>query len=388
MDNNHRPLYRIYIDPDENLGELQLNSAVEIPANDKKFFAFKDEKYFKFNDSEQTIVGVAIVPNKRIYRNMPDMGEFDVYFSVDDIKTMVVHYGKSLNWNKITMSHDMNKPITSAVMTYSYIINEEVGLTAPEMFADEPNGTWIIGYKFEDKKEYEYVRDNFTGWSVEGEFLLQAVSEFKSKIQNKMSKEKMTVKDYIKSLFSVKKAKFGEATLEDGNVVVWEGDELVPNETAVFLVTEDGETPAPDGSHTTTEGVVIVTEGGIVQEVVEAEMGNKKDEEDAGEFDASAEIKSLKETVANIQKQLEENGAVNVEEFAKKETFEAEQKTISEKFEELEKANKELAEKVEELSKKASAQPTKKKAVFKATPNEKLSPLELKAKAALKNSQI
>ena len=381
MDNETRPLYRIYIDPEENLGELQLNSAVEIPANDKKFFAFKDEKYFRFNDSEQTIIGVAIVPNKRIYRNMPDMGEFDVYFSADDIKTMVVHYGKSLNWNKITMSHDMEKPITSAVMTYSYIINEKVGLTAPEMFKEEPDGTWLIGYKFEDKKEYEYVRDNFTGWSVEGEFLLQAVSEFKSKIKNKMSKKQMTIKEYIKSLFSAKKAKFGEKTLEDGNVVVYEGDELVPNETAIFLVTEDGETPAPDGTHTTTDGMTLVTEGGILQEVIEAD-------EQAGEFDAKAEIKSLRESYKEISEKLDEISGVNAEEFTKKETFEAEQKTLVEKFEALEKKNAELNEKLEELSKKASAEPKKKKAAFKTEDYKNLSPNEIKARMALKNSRI
>lgn len=361
------PVYRIFIDPEKGLGDLQMNSSVFDPAHQKNFFSFgKDKKHMSFNDSEQTIIGVAIAPDIELYRNMPEMGEFMVTFGKDDIKNMALWYGKSLNWNKLTMEHDNSKPIESAVMIYSYIINSSKGLTAPEMFKNEKDGTWLIGYKFTEKKEYDYVKENFTGWSVEGDFLLEEMQKFKNQI--KMAKNEMTIKEWIKSIFSAKqKLKFGEATLEDGNQVVWEGDELVEGETAIFLVTEDGETPAPDGTHTTTEGAILTTEGGILQTVGTVE----EDFENEG-------LKKLSERIDKLEK-----ASTSSEEFAKN----SDTKELKEKVEALEKENKTLKESFEKLEKKASKPEGKKKVMFKSEDNSNLKPHQKAILNRMKNAK-
>lgn len=93
-------------------------------------------------------------------------------------------------------------------------------------------------------------------------------------------KEKFTK---IKALFAtITKALqiFGEATLEDGTLLRWEGD--LATGTAVFVVDGENEVPAPEGTHVLTgdlDGTSIVLDAeGIVIEVIEADNLNSDKE--------------------------------------------------------------------------------------------------------------
>ena len=86
----------------------------------------------------------------------------------------------------------------------------------------------------------------------------------------------MNLKSAIESLrselrkFSTQKQNFADYKLTDGTVVRVDGD-LVAG-TAVYVVTEEGTLPAPDGEHV-VEGVgTIKTEGGKIVEVIAAEV--------------------------------------------------------------------------------------------------------------------
>lgn len=96
----------------------------------------------------------------------------------------------------------------------------------------------------------------------------------------------------IKSLFAtITKAMqiFGEASLEDGTLVKWEGD-LAPG-VAVFVVDGENEVPAPEGTHVLTgeyagKSIVLDAEGKIV-EVIE-EGAQSSDEEKTEVFSKKA----------------------------------------------------------------------------------------------------
>ena len=86
----------------------------------------------------------------------------------------------------------------------------------------------------------------------------------------------MNLKSAIESLrtelrkFTTQKQNFADYKLTDGTVVRVDGD-LVAG-TAVYVVTEEGTLPAPDGEHV-VEGVgTIKTEGGKIVEVIAAEV--------------------------------------------------------------------------------------------------------------------
>lgn len=78
---------------------------------------------------------------------------------------------------------------------------------------------------------------------------------------------------------------FGEIKTADGQLTLaYEGEELSTG-LAIFVVTEDGNIPAPDGIHALEGGVTISTEGGAITEIsaeeveVEAEIEEEMSEE-------------------------------------------------------------------------------------------------------------
>ncbi len=59
-------------------------------------------------------------------------------------------------------------------------------------------------------------------------------------------------------------AAFGELTLVDGTIVVFEGEELAAG-MLLNVKGEEGIVPAPDGVHETTTGLLVTTKDGVVE---------------------------------------------------------------------------------------------------------------------------
>ena len=66
---------------------------------------------------------------------------------------------------------------------------------------------------------------------------------------------------------NVESVELAEATLVDGTVVRVDG-EFEPGK-ALVVVTEEGDVPAPDGAHETTDGYIVTTEGGVIVSIEE-----------------------------------------------------------------------------------------------------------------------
>jgi len=66
---------------------------------------------------------------------------------------------------------------------------------------------------------------------------------------------------------TVESVEFAEATLVDGTVVRVDGDFEVGK--PIFVVTEEGDVPAPDAQHETTDGLIVTTEAGVIVSIEE-----------------------------------------------------------------------------------------------------------------------
>lgn len=66
---------------------------------------------------------------------------------------------------------------------------------------------------------------------------------------------------------TIENVEFAEATLVDGTIVRVDG-EFEPGKS-IFVVTEEGDVPAPDGAHETTDGLIVTTEGGVIVSIEE-----------------------------------------------------------------------------------------------------------------------
>ena len=109
--------------------------------------------------------------------------------------------------------------------------------------------------------------------------------------------------------------KFEQAKLEDGTIVMWEGE--LATGTALFVVDEQGtQMPAPDGEHKLEDGTIVSTAGGLVVTVtpadaeeeaeIEVEVEDKKTEDMAGELEMLVE--KLAEKLATLEAKIEEMG--------------------------------------------------------------------------------
>lgn len=97
---------------------------------------------------------------------------------------------------------------------------------------------------------------------------------------------------------------FKDAKLKDGTVVRYEGD--TPAEGAkIMVISEEGETPAPDGDHEMEDGTVITVAGGMIAAVKPIEA--KKEEEpiqavSVEDFKASKkEVLIIKDSIKSLE---------------------------------------------------------------------------------------
>jgi hypothetical protein len=82
-----------------------------------------------------------------------------------------------------------------------------------------------------------------------------------------------SIKELVKKHFNLVDApqSFGEVKTADGELTLtYEGEELAQG-LAVFVVTADGNVPAPDGEHALEGGVTIVTMDGKIEAIKETE---------------------------------------------------------------------------------------------------------------------
>ena len=141
---------------------------------------------------------------------------------------------------------------------------------------------------------------------------------------------------------------FTEVTLEDGTVIVYEGELAVG--VAVMSKTEDEEVSLADGTYTITDGATFTVAGGLVTEIEEVEdpEGGEENEFNADTF--KKEISEmLDEKISALKTELSE-------EFSKVDT-----KDIEEKFSKLQKDLSEMSEAtIEAVVELSEAKPSKK----------------------------
>ena len=92
-----------------------------------------------------------------------------------------------------------------------------------------------------------------------------------------------SIKDLVKKHFNLVDApaelSFGEIKTADGELTLaYEGEELAQG-LAIFVVTADGQVPAPDGEHALEGGITIVTADGKIEAIKESEPAEVAEEE-------------------------------------------------------------------------------------------------------------
>ena len=165
---------------------------------------------------------------------------------------------------------------------------------------------------------------------------------------------------------------FGEISTADGELTLtYEGEELSIG-LPIFVKTEDGNVPAPDGEHALEGGVIIKTEGGAIVEISEREIEAAEEEIEetvASEHEMSEETEESTESTESEENFEEHEEEVVLEEKA--EIVEAIAEIVIPMIEEMK-------SEIEEMKSKFSATETKVKEFA-------LAPAAERTKAEIKN---
>lgn len=170
-----KKIYKIKIDPTDQITGMDAISLVECPAVEVDFLKFSKEepKSLQFaNEEKRIITGVALLADTPIYRVKPDGEEYYVVFDRETIEQLVTKYSKYMFNNFVNIEHSNQHFVDGMYMIESYLKNSERGIV-PTEFSEIPDGSWIVSYKVDNIDVWEKIKSGeVKGFSIQGVFNL------------------------------------------------------------------------------------------------------------------------------------------------------------------------------------------------------------------------
>ena len=163
-------LIELYIDEQNISDGVDAISFVESPAIEENFVALsKHEVLFKsIDDEKKIIVGLALVPDKKIYRKNKDK-EFNIFFSQDTVKKASHLYLKKLKSNNTTLEHEMD--IEGVSVVESWIVEDPKNDKSNLYGLNAVKGAWAVIMAVDNDEVWKDVKEGkYLGLSIEGIF--------------------------------------------------------------------------------------------------------------------------------------------------------------------------------------------------------------------------
>lgn len=158
-----------------------------------------------------------------------------------------------------------------------------------------------------------------------------------------MNKPKITAKEALMQIGKLLKMnfakieKFESAKLKDGTEIMWDGE--LAEGTAIMVVTDGNQMPAPDATHELEDGTMVTTVGGLVSKI------EGKEKEVEVEMAAPIDMTKIEERMAACEEKMKSMETKMGEMFATIESkYEAVNKLNESKFEAIKVIVDEIAE--------------------------------------------
>jgi len=168
------PLYEMSIkDETESEVEVSAIALVDSPAIEKAFYAFDENTnplaFSQIKEDEYLIVGPAMIPDMKIYRNDPDFGEYQVFFSKETVVKIAEKFYKKAFQSNVNLMHNSEQMVEGVTYFLSFIRDSAKGMVG--LAGDYPEGTWFVGARVQNPAVWEKIKSGeITGFSVEGVF--------------------------------------------------------------------------------------------------------------------------------------------------------------------------------------------------------------------------
>jgi hypothetical protein len=160
----------LFID-DENINDgVQAISLVEFPAIEENFVALSEHKveFKSIDDEKRIIVGLALVPNKKIYRRAKDY-EYNIMFSEQTVRKASEIYLKNLRNHNTTLEH--NNLTTGVCVIESWVV-EDPKMDKSNLYGlNAVKGAWVVTMKVDNDDVWKDIKEQkYLGLSIEGMF--------------------------------------------------------------------------------------------------------------------------------------------------------------------------------------------------------------------------
>lgn len=160
----------LFIDESSKDDGIYAISLVEFPAIEENFVALSQHKVeFKTLDEDKRIVvGLALVPDKLIYRRKGDY-EYNITFSKDTVRKASELYLKSLKNNNTTLEH---QTLTSGVSVIESWVVEDEKMDKSNLYGlNATKGAWVVTMKVDNDSVWNDIKKKrYLGLSIEGIF--------------------------------------------------------------------------------------------------------------------------------------------------------------------------------------------------------------------------
>jgi hypothetical protein len=174
-------------------------SFVEHPAIEENFVALSKHKVeFKtLNEEKRIIVGLALTPNKLIYRRKGDY-EYNITFSKETVRKASELYLKRLKNNNTTLEHE---ELTSGVSVIESWIVQDPSMDKTALYnLNAKEGDWAVVMKVDNDQVWQDVKEGkYQGLSIEGIF--SDKNKMDSELENITEEEAIMAINQIKKLF-------------------------------------------------------------------------------------------------------------------------------------------------------------------------------------------
>jgi len=169
---NNMDTIELIIDESVEAEGISAISLVEFPAIEENFVALSKDQHkveFRTVDKEKRIiVGLALVPNKLIYRRRGDY-EYNIIFSKETVRKASELYLKRLKNNNTTLEHE---ELTSGVSVIeSWVVEDPFKDKTALYNLNAKEGDWAVVMKVDNDAVWQDVKNGkYLGLSIEGIF--------------------------------------------------------------------------------------------------------------------------------------------------------------------------------------------------------------------------
>lgn len=196
-------IIELFINESEAEDGISAISFVNQPAIEENFVALSQQKveFKSLDDDKRIVVGLALVPDKHIYRRQGDY-EYKIVFSKDTVRKASHLYLKQLNNNNATLEHEKDAEGISVVESW---IVEDVKNDKSNLYnLNAVEGAWVVVMKVDNDEIWKDVKDGtYLGLSIEGIFSDKEVKTSEQVKEEVLEEMEMTDQEIIDAIMKM-----------------------------------------------------------------------------------------------------------------------------------------------------------------------------------------